>query len=213
MTRFCSVEEVGHQLEISRDHVRNLIREKRLRAGKVGGEKGDYLIHPVDASRLQVVRSLSIGVQDSLKPDIIWIYEACKWLSSQVVESGFDPQCVLGVSYGGVVPASFVSVFLRRQLQTIGVTHYDGKIRRPLPVIIREPDFIPRVSVLVVDDIVDSGATLKEVQDFLDLKAVMDVRFAVLHKKPTSSFEPNWYVDIVTNWVYYPWGHEAEEVK
>jgi hypoxanthine phosphoribosyltransferase len=126
-------------------------------------------------------------------------------LAKDVSASGFDPQCVLGVALGGVIPASIISVFLRRPLQTIRVKHYNGRKRLFCPEIVHEPDFVPQTSVLVVDDIIDSGGTLEKVRDFLDSRGVIDVRFATLHKKPSASFEPDWCVDVVTEWVDYPW--------
>ena len=77
MIRFRNAAQAGKVLGVSQDHVRSLIRKNRLKAKKVGGPKGDNLIHPVDIARLCTVRTLSTGTQNPLTPDIVWVTEAC----------------------------------------------------------------------------------------------------------------------------------------
>ncbi len=55
---------------------------------------------------------------------------------------------------------------------------------------------IPYDQLLVVDDVVDTGKTLKWFRVFLT---------ASLHYKPKSPFKPNFYVKETTNWIVYPW--------
>lgn len=205
--RFYNAEQAGKLLEVSQDHVRHLIRQGRLRAKKVGGPKGDYLIHPVDVKRLHVVRELAAAKQDPLRPDIIWVMESCGLLVEKIQAENFQPELVIGVAFGGLLPASFVSTTLRVPFQFLRVIHYDGTTRLPEVTIAHNADRFGNVQTLVVDDVTDSGDTLTATQSYLLAHGVgvENLRFATLHKKQGTKFEPNWYVDIVDGWIYYPW--------
>lgn len=207
MIKFCNAGEVGEALHVSSDHVRHLIRDKRLWATKLGGPRGDYLIHPVDVERLRVVRSLSTDEQDPLKPDIVWVIEACNFLIGEVRSAGFNPEYVVGIMFGGLFPASFISATLRVPFLPLRAIHYDGT--STLPRVQLMGDYLPvgDGGVLIVDDIVDTGDTFKAVQAHLVGGGAREdnLRFAALHKKPHSKFEPNWYVSVVGEWVHYPW--------
>lgn len=207
MTRFYNAEQAGRLLGVSQDHVRSLIRKQRLRAKKVGGPKGDYLIHPVDVQRLCTVRKLAAGIQDPLKPDIIWITQSCSLLVESMQAEDFQPELVIGIAFGGLLPASFISASLRVTMLPLKVSHYDGAVQLSDVVITQSVNYFCNIRTLVVDDIVDSGDTLIATQKYLlanGLKAE-NLRFATLHKKANTKFDPNWYIDIVEGWIYYPW--------
>lgn len=146
--------------------------------------------------------------QDSLKPDIVWVERACRVLAERIEHSGFKPERIIGIAFGGVVPASFLSVFLQKPLYVMRITHYDGRARLPRPVIKTGLESFPDVATLVVDDLVDSGATMEVVQYYLVSRGVTDVRFATLHRKPSSSLVPDWYARDIVGWVRYPWEDE-----
>lgn len=205
MIKFWSTREAASALSISADRVLQLVRAQRLATRKLGGTHGDYRFHPVDVERLGAVRDLAKGPQDSLKPDIVWVERACRYLAECVQQSDFDPQQVVGIAFGGILPAAFVSVFLQRPLQVLRISHYDGQVRLPAPVVVEGQGSIPGIDTLVVDDVADSGETLEEAQSYLYSYGVSEARFATLHRKPSSSFVPDWYVDVVDGWVHYPW--------
>jgi len=85
-----------------------------------------------------------------------------------------------GLSRGGLIPA----VLLSHQLSIPYTDSIDD-------------------DTLVVDDICDSGETLK------NLTSKFKVKTAVLHYKPiTSSFTPTIYADTIyskNDWIIYPW--------
>jgi len=140
-----------------------------------------------------------------LKPDIVWVERACRYLTDCVQRSDFDPQQVVGIAFGGILPAAFLSVFLQKPFRVLRISHYEGQVRLPSPTVVEEYGSIPDVETLVVDDIADSGETLDEARSYLHSRGISGVRFATLHKKPSSSFIPDWYVDVVDGWALYPW--------
>lgn len=204
MIKFWDTHKAADALSISDDRVLQLARAQRLVTRKLGGTHGDYRFHSVDVARLRLVRDLAKQRQDSLKPDIVWVERASRYLAECVQQSGFDPQQVVGIAFGGIIPASFVSVFLQRPFRALRISHYNGQVRLPSPVV-EEYRNIPDVDTLVIDDVADTGETLEEAQSCLYSHGVRSVRFATLHRKPSSSFVPDWYVDVVDGWVRYPW--------
>lgn len=204
MIRFQSTHEAARGLGISEDRVLQLARTRRLATRKLGGSHGDYLFHPVDVARLHLIRDLARQPQDSLKPDIVWVEKASRYLAACVQQSDFDPQQVVGIAFGGIIPASFLSVFLQKPFQVLRISHYNGQVRLP-SLIVEEYGSIPDVDTLVIDDITDTGETFEEAQSYLYSHGVSNVRFAALHRKPSSSFVPDWYVDVADGWIVYPW--------
>lgn len=67
--------------------------------------------------------------------------------------------------------------------------------------------------VLVIEEVCDTGQTLKFLTDWLREAGAGIVRTGVLHYKPDKSqtdFVPDWYVGRTDKWIVYPWeGYEA----
>lgn len=57
---------------------------------------------------------------------------------------------------------------------------------------------------LVVDDIADTGSTLDNVY-YLSQGKSKDFKTAVLHRKPTTKVEPNYFVETTEKWIVYPY--------
>jgi len=207
MIRFCRSQQVADELDVGQDQVLHLIQTGKLLARQPGGERSDYLVHPVDVARMKEVRSLFRAKQSPFHPDVVWVVCACLYLANCISVSGFEPQVVVGVAFGGVCPAAFLSVFLRKPLCTLRVVHYEGRERMPAPVVMPGSGVFLNVPTLVVDDLVDSGRTMEAVYECLTSSGVEEynIRCATLHRKPMSAFIPDWYVEVVNGWVHYPW--------
>ncbi len=124
--------------------------------------------------------------------------ELCYRPASMLLDAGEDPDVIVAVSRGGLIPARIVSdvlgvdelVVLRSKFWGVGGRMYSE------PRIERHERLDPTgKSVLVVDEVTDTGATLSKVTRLVrDLGAVA-VKTAVLHYKATSSFTPDYYVE------------------
>jgi len=146
--------------------------------------------------------------QDPLRPDIVWVENACRSLAENIEQSGYKPERIVGIAFGGVIPASFLSVFLQKPLCVMRVTNYNGRKRLSQPNIKTYLESFPNVATLVVDDLVDSGETMKTVLDYLSSHGVTDIRSVTLHRKPSSTFSPDWHSSDIIGWVHYPWEDE-----
>ncbi len=66
-------------------------------------------------------------------------------------------------------------------------------------------------SVLIVDDVADTGATLKLVRDFCAGHAAR-VRTAVIYEKPQSSEKCEYVWARTDRWIDFPWSSEPPVV-
>jgi len=59
--------------------------------------------------------------------------------------------------------------------------------------------------VLLVDDVADTGESLRAAYECLKAKGARQVETAVLHVKPWRKFHPSFFVRETDAWVVYPW--------
>jgi uncharacterized protein len=64
--------------------------------------------------------------------------------------------------------------------------------------------------VLVVDDVLDSGESARVVLEEVYRRGAEVVKLAVMQKKSYSKIEPDYFVEVKTNWLFYPWMSSAE---
>lgn len=136
-------------------------------------------------------------------------------LVAQIKKSGFAPDYLVAVSRGGLVPATIISHQLEnKNLLSVKAEYYEfdnfaEKTRgtKPKPVIAQ--GFSQKIAgkkVLVIDEILDTGATMKAVVAYLKKKNPAQLKVAVIHSKPWAKFKPDYEVKSTDKWVVYPWG-------
>jgi hypothetical protein len=136
-------------------------------------------------------------------------------LAQAARERSFD--AMLAVTRGGLVPAGMLAYHLgMRNILVAAVQFYHGVGQRAdKPSFLQFPadPFLSGQTVLVVDDIWDSGKTIAAVKDRVIAAGGTPVT-AVLHYKPTASHFPNhqpeYYVQATDAWIVYPWEPENE---
>jgi hypoxanthine phosphoribosyltransferase len=135
--------------------------------------------------------------------------EASRALAQQVADSGYRPTIVLGVARGGLLPAATIAYALNiKNLFTMNVEFYtsiEERLEFPvmLPPLLSTVD-IKGATVLVADDVADTGATLRLVMDFC-AEHVADVRCAVLYEKPRSTVKCEYVWRRTDRWIDFPW--------
>jgi len=134
-------------------------------------------------------------------------------LASKV--SSYNPTKIVAPLRWGVLVASLLSDYLGvREVYAIGIRFYKGIDETSDEAIIYQPLNIPIKGerVLVVDDVSDSGKTLRKVYEILMSKGVGEVKTATLHIKPWTKFIPDYYCDVLDGWICYPWARN-EDIK
>jgi hypoxanthine phosphoribosyltransferase len=114
------------------------------------------------------------------KKHISWndIDDAIKIIALKILQSKIKINAIKGLPRGGLIPA----VLLSHQLD--------------IPLL-KEGE-VPTKNTLIIDDICDSGETLKPYSSNYT---------ATIHYKQSAKVKPNFYVDLAKEnvWIQYPW--------
>lgn len=121
----------------------------------------------------------------------------------------FKPQVIVAISRGGLVPARLIADRLDlRYVYSIGIELYKGVEKSSAgPKIIQEIEsqIIKGKTILIADDVSDSGETLEFVKKHLLGKGAKEVKCTTLHIKPNTKFKSDFYHSVETAWIEYPW--------
>lgn len=159
-----------------------------------------------DVFRNKFPKAISLSWDDV--EDLLWT------IHTSLRQSGYDPDVVIAVARGGLIPARLLVDYLQKKyICTFQMGHFAGDadptenpvLIYPLP----EVDLTHK-KVLVVDDICDEGGTMKAVVHYLGGK-VSAIKTAVLVSKADTSFRADYCPKIMTEWrwVFFPWSlHE-----
>ena len=135
------------------------------------------------------------------------IHGMLKELHEKVTEKALNPDIVVGIAMGGIVPAVILARLLRVEVDSVGAKFYRGVDERgERPQITQEVSSdLEGLSVLLVDDVADSGETLKAVKEHIQKRGVAELATCTLHYKPWSIIKPDIYIDQTEAWIIYPW--------
>src|SRR5688572_16082549 len=123
--------------------------------------------------------------------------------------SGEGPfEAVVAIARGGLVPAAIVARELNiRTVESVAIKSYDhqnqGQIRVLKPVAQAILDVAKNGGkVLIVDDLVDTGATARIVRDMLP-----GAHFATVYAKPMGREMVDTFITEVSQdtWIFFPW--------
>lgn len=115
---------------------------------------------------------------------------------------------IVGVSRGGLVLARLMSDLLEIENVMIAKSEYYtgmGK-KNPEPVITQKiQSDISGLDVLLVDDVSDTGASLKTIKQYVASKRPKTLSVATLYLKPWSKCLPDYYISSTDAWIIFPW--------
>ncbi len=121
------------------------------------------------------------------------------------IKSSFKPDFVVGVARGGLVPAVRLSHLLGdKNLRVIQVKYYKNRKRLKKPNLLSDIKAM-KGNVLVVDDVADTGNSLRFVLAHVRKKCDGDVKFATIACKPSSGAKPDFFVFETEKWIIFPW--------
>lgn len=130
-------------------------------------------------------------------------------LGNIVKKSGYNPNYLIGVARGGLVPLRIISDFFNNNnVFIVNVKLYEDIARKAENVRFLQgiDEDISGHNVLVIDDVADTGVTLKAVVDYIrDNLKPKELKVATLHYKPWSVIKPDYYLSEVKDWIVYPW--------
>ena len=132
-------------------------------------------------------------------------------LSQKILKSNKKIDRIVALAKGGWTWARTLIDYLGvSQLSSTRLKSYSG-INQPSQIKIIQPlsDSVDNESVLIFDDVVDSGETIARAKEYLTLLGAKKVYTASLCYKPRSKFIPDFYAFTTTSWVVFP--HEYRE--
>ncbi len=114
---------------------------------------------------------------------------------------------IAAVTRGGLFPAGVIARELGiRVVDTVCVASYHEETERGEVAVLKSPSpellARPSAEVLVIDDLVDTGATAKLVRELLP-----DAHFATVYAKPQGLPQVDTFIRQVAQetWIYFPW--------
>ncbi|MFD8879371.1 phosphoribosyltransferase [Corynebacterium xerosis] len=133
-------------------------------------------------------------------------------LAQTIANDGYEPEIIIAVARGGLVAAGALSYALGVKLSdAINVEFYtDVHTTLPDPILLEPMLDVASISgrkLLVVDDVADSGRTMKLVLEILREQGA-EVRSAVLYEKSVSVVKPDYTWRHTDEWIVFPWSAE-----
>jgi uncharacterized protein len=166
---------------------------------------------PGPARRLDSLAAVSSSDAVADREVMLWaeVGEATRALAATIHASGYRPDIILAIARGGLtVGASLAYALGVKSTATMNIEFYTGVDQRlPMPVILPPLPALADLqgaTVLVADDVADTGATLAAVQEFCDTR-VGEVRFATLYEKPQSTIKCDYVWRRTDRWIVFPW--------
>ena len=136
------------------------------------------------------------------------IYDMLLCQAQKIQASSCKPDVLVGVARGGLVPARILVDLLETpRLASIQVEFYvdiaqtkkEPMLKQALTVQVEGK------KVLLVDDIADTGTSLKFAQTYLQTQGATEIKTATLYYKPPSIVKPDFYEKQTSRWVIFPW--------
>jgi xanthine phosphoribosyltransferase len=126
-------------------------------------------------------------------------------LSKQLKE--YEPDTLLAVARGGVTLGHFLASALdTRRLFTINSIHYDDTKKLDTFDIFNIPDLSDAKKVVIIDDIIDSGETMREILKLLNTKFPnTEFKVATIFYKTTAVMEADFKVKEAHEWIDFFW--------
>lgn len=138
------------------------------------------------------------------------VHDMVRLVAEDVKSSGYNPTTVIGLARGGWIPARLICDFLGiTDLLSLKVEHWlqtgkakdEATIRYPLNL------DLSGKTLLVVDDITDTGKSLITSTEYLKQLNPSKMRTVTMQYFPNSKFKPNYFSEEVKEWMWfiYPW--------
>ncbi|MEM4255092.1 MAG: phosphoribosyltransferase family protein [Candidatus Norongarragalinales archaeon] len=128
-------------------------------------------------------------------------------LERQVRKSKFKPDFVVCISRGGLVVGRLLSGYLNTPLAVVTAKSYSGRKRKRLRLNLHFSTLTPvKGKVLLVDDVADSGETLRVVSSRLRKnKQIKELKTAAVVEKSFSKFKPDFIAAKYDGWIVFPY--------
>lgn len=119
------------------------------------------------------------------------------------------PNIIVSIGKGGSIPGVILAEMFECNNLNLGLKSYKGETRGEIHEYqgIKCFDSLRDVNILIVDDIADSGETLKYAVSKLKVNGCESIQTASVFYKPCSKFKPDYFAEVVDEkvWIVQPW--------
>jgi hypoxanthine phosphoribosyltransferase len=148
-----------------------------------------------------------------------YIYDLCRDVSDGVKAAEFEPDVVVALARGGWFAGRCLCDFLGLDdLTSLKMEHYVGTAERAAEPQIRYPmpeGSVAGKDVLVVDDVADTGESIRHAHEYVTDRDAAAVRTGTLQLMADSEFEPDFVGERLAEWAWivYPWNFIEDMVE
>jgi uncharacterized protein len=163
--------------------------------------------------------ALRLTWEDVLKRSI----QLAEMIEGDCQKSGQQYDLMLIVPRGSYYPANIISRklgFASTDMLHACIGSYEsGKSERSGEFTLGQmpaPEQVKDRDILIIEEVCDTGHTLKFLVDWLKFTGAKKIKTAALHYKPARSetgFKPDWYAEETDKWIVYPWETYEEQGK
>ena len=136
------------------------------------------------------------------------IYDLLLELADRIRKDGFKPDVIVGVSRGGWPPARILSDLLSNpNLANVRADFYVGVAETKCEPALTQPISVAVAGkrVLIVDEVADTGKTLKLVKEHVIEQGAVEARTATAYCKPRNIARPDYCSRETSDWIIFPW--------
>ncbi len=136
------------------------------------------------------------------------IYSLLLNQAERIRRNGFNPDGIVGISRGGWVPARVLSDLLNNSnLANVRAEFYVGVAETQKEPVLTQPVSmdVTGKKVLIVDEVADTGKSLRLVRDHIIGERANEAKTATLYYKPWSIVTPDYYEKETNRWIVFPW--------
>jgi hypoxanthine phosphoribosyltransferase len=136
-------------------------------------------------------------------------YNLAREVAKKINGSGYKPELIVGLARGGWVLARILCDLIGvKDLVSLKVEHWgvtatpDGKAKLKYPLKVD----LDGKKVLIVDDITDTGESMRVAVEYIKSLNPSEVRTAALRHITSSKFKPDYFGEEMDwRWVIFPW--------
>ncbi len=123
------------------------------------------------------------------------------------ISADYNADTIIGIARGGWTLAhAYASATDNRQLMSINSILYEGDQRGKVCEIFNIPELGKAKKVLLLDDIIDSGQTIKEVLNYLTHHfPEVEFKTAAIYHKTTAIIQPDFALYETDEWIDFFW--------
>ncbi len=147
-------------------------------------------------------------IHEYVAPSWDQVYEMLIGIALNIRRTGFRPDFIVGVSRGGWAPGRILSDLLENtHTLNIKIDFYLGIGKTARKPIVTQPLSVDvnKKNILVVDDVADTGESLKVAMEHMVENGAAIAKTATIYYKPHSIFKPDFFSESTSAWIIFPW--------